>query len=566
MTNRRNFLKVSAIGGAALLGKPSFAQSPQNQAWEDSADVVIVGFGGAGATTAIQSARNGMSVIVLEKNPENQHISNTRMSGGGINCPDKSGDRSALKEYAKALFSGENIPGKEEGENPQYSDELAEVWADLCPKVYDFLHSCDPEFIAGKHPGYDKASFPDFPGAKESKYTSFRATYAKRMKTYNQKSYGLPKGETSSGESLWLCLENGVKQEGNKIKVLYSTPGEMLIKNPNGDVIGVVAKRNGKSIRIRAKKAVVLASGGYEYNKEMRQAFLEGPGVEGWAFYGTTSNTGDGIAMGLAAGAGLQKVGKAAARIIVPAAERFNGMRLGVMTPTVGAPHSIVVDNYGKRYEAETRVTDNPSRYFFYKAAVQFDIVHLNYPRTPSWMIFDESLKASRPLVNRGISTVGYDMVEWDEKNDIPVQKGVVLKADTIPELAEKIKRTADNQGRMISQNLVETVERFNNFCSKKEDEDFGRRAATLAPIEKGPFYAMPLVAGGPNTKGGLACNGKREVVDWKGAPIPHLYTVGEISSALKFVYQGGGNLSECIVYGQHAANQIAKLKDSSES
>ena len=66
--------------------------------------------------------------------------------------------------------------------------------------------------------------------------------------------------------------------------------------------------------------------------------------------------------------------------MIVPTQKRFNGMRLGSITPAVGSTNSIVVDNFGKRYEAETKVTDNPSRYFFYKAAVQFDISTLSYP------------------------------------------------------------------------------------------------------------------------------------------------------------------------------------------
>lgn len=122
-------------------------------------------------------------------------------------------------------------------------------------------------------------------------------------------------------------------------------------------MVGVKAMHNGKPVFYRGKKAVVLCSGGYEYSKPMRQAFLEGPGVDGWAFYGTTSNTGDGIAMGMAAGAGLQKAGKSAARVIVPTQVRCNGMRLGSITPAVGSANSIVVDNYGNRYEAETKVT-----------------------------------------------------------------------------------------------------------------------------------------------------------------------------------------------------------------
>ena len=78
--------------------------------------------------------------------------------------------------------------------------------------------------------------------------------------------------------------------------------------------------------------------------------------------------------------------------------------------------------------------------------------------------------------------------------------------------------------------------------------------------MSEGPFYAAPLVAGGPNTKGGLACNAKREVLDWNLKPIKGLYAVGEIASALKFVYQGGGNLTECLVFGQVCGKIVAKL------
>lgn len=566
MTNRRNFLRGALTGAAAVAAAPALANNPSEtnlpKTWDATGDVVVVGFGGAGATTAIVAAQNGANVIVLEKNPQNHHLSNTRMSGGIFHCPFKDGDPKALKEYAKAMFSGENIPWKEEGEIPEYSDGLAQLWADLSPSNLEFMQSLDPAFIGGSQPGYNKASFPNFPGAQECKYNAYRATYTKRMKNFNQKSVDSPKEETSSGEAFWRCLEEGVKKQGDKIKVIWEAPAVEILKNNNGEVVGVVAQQNGKKVNVRAKKAVVLCSGGYEYSKPMRQAFLEGPGVNGWAFYGTTSNTGDGIAMGMAAGAGLQKVGKSAARVIVPCQETYNGMRIGSITPAVGSANSIVVDNYGKRYEAETRVTDNPSRYFFYKAAVNFDIVSLSYPRTPSWMIFDEKLRTSKPLVGLGISTVGYGLVDWDEKNEKPIASGLILKANTIEELAEKIKNHPENKSRMVPANLVETVARFNQFCDDKKDADFGRRPATLGKIEQGPFYAMPLVAGGPNTKGGLLANADREVLTWEGKPIPRLYCVGEIASALKFVYQGGGNLTECLVFGRHCGKNVAKLPD----
>ncbi len=567
MTNRRDFLKTSLTGAVAGLTLPAAFSASAAQAnsslpkkWDLEADVVVLGFGGAGATTAIVAAQNGASVVVLEKNPEDAHISNTRMSGGIFHCPFKDGDPKALKAYAKAMFSGENIPWKEEGEIPEYSDGLAQLWADLSPSNLEFMQSLDPEFIGGSQPGFDKASFPDFPGAKDSRYNAYRATYTKRMKNFNQVSYKQPKAETSSGEAFWLCLAEGVKKQGDKIRVVWEAPANELLKNAKGEIVGAVAQHKGKKLFVRARKAVVLCTGGYEYSPAMRSAFLEGPGKNGWAFYGTTSNTGDGIAMGMAVGAGLQKVGKSAARVIVPTQVTFNGLRLGSITPSVGSPNSFVVDNFGKRYEAETKVTDNPSRYFFYKAAVQFDITSLSYPRTPSWMIFDETLRASKPLVGLGISVVGYGLVDWDKDNLKAIESGLILKADTIEELAEKIRNHPENKSRMVPANLVETVKRFNQFCDEKKDADFGRRAATLGKVEKGPFYAMPLVAGGPNTKGGLLANADRQVLTWEGEPIPHLYCVGEIASALKFVYQGGGNLTECLVYGRHCGKLVAGL------
>ena len=239
-TSRRSFLKgavgTAAVAAAATLSIPAEAAKAPKK-WDVTTDVVVIGFGGAGATTAISAAQNGANVVVLEKNPENHHISNTRMSGGIFHCPDKDGDKAALKAYAKAMFSGENIPWKEEGEIPEYSDPLAQLWADLTPTNLDFLKSLDPTFIGGTQPGFNKASFGNFPGAKECKYNAYRSTYLKRMKTFNDVSYGLPKDQTSSGEAFWLCLATGVKKQGNKIRVLWETPAFQLVKDTKGNVI-----------------------------------------------------------------------------------------------------------------------------------------------------------------------------------------------------------------------------------------------------------------------------------------------------------------------------------------
>ena len=252
VTSRRSFIK-GAVAGAVSAGVAPVmaAPAPQNglpAKWDGEADVVIVGFGGAGATSVIVAAQNGAKVIILEKNPQNHHYSNTRMSGGIFHCPFKDGDPKALKDYAQAMFSGENIDWKEEGEIPEYSEGLAQLWADLSPTNLEFLQSLDPAFIGGSQPGFNKASFPNFPGAKECKYNAYRATYQKRMKNFNQKSVDSPKEETSSGEAFWRCLEEGVKKQGDNIKVYYETPACSLLKNAKGEVVGVVATQNRKQL------------------------------------------------------------------------------------------------------------------------------------------------------------------------------------------------------------------------------------------------------------------------------------------------------------------------------
>ncbi len=176
-------------------------------------------------------------------------------------------------------------------------------------------------------------------------------------------------------------------------------------------------------------------------------------------------------------------------------------------------------------------------------------------------MIFDETFRTKRTVTNLGISTAGFGLVPWTKDNTDAINRGWILKGDTVEEVASKIKAHPENRKLMVEANLAKTVSRFNEFCAKGKDEDFDRRVQSMAPIDKSPYYALPLYAGGPNTKGGIASNGQRQVLNWKNEPIPRLFTAGEISSALKFVYQGGGNLTECIVMGRIAGKNAAALK-----
>src|SRR5919205_4091549 len=110
-----------------------------NEPAEYEADVVIIGFGSAGGCAAIEARDFGADVVVLEKQPEDPHYSNTRMSGGGFHSPDPGGDFESLKQYAKAMFSGDNLPDKLEGDQSEFPDELAHIWAELAPQNAAFM-------------------------------------------------------------------------------------------------------------------------------------------------------------------------------------------------------------------------------------------------------------------------------------------------------------------------------------------------------------------------------------------------------------------------------------------
>jgi len=561
--NRREFLKgaVAGTGAAALMGlgatRAVAGEVPQK--WDLETDVLILGFGGAGASAAIEASRAGAKVVILEKQPKETHYSNTRMSGGIFHCPDPSGDKKALKEYAKAMFSGENIPWKFEGEQPQVSEELAAAYAEYAPQNIDFLKKIDPAFDVVAMGGFSGAAYPDFPGAKEAKYRVFGSTFTGKA-TFDQPTKDRPKAEKMNGEAFFTVLQEGVEKQG--VKVLYGTPAKSLVVNQAGEVIGVMAQSaDGKKIACKAARAVIITTGGYEYNLAMRRAFLEGPGVEGWAFYGTPENTGDGIEMAMKIGSALSKVGKAASRLIAAVPLRHHGLKVGLITPAVGKPNSIVVDSFGNRYAAEHLVTKDPSRYLFYKEAVKMDVIKLIYPRVPSWLVFDENLRAKRCITYLGLSTPGFDLVPWNKDNTDAIKRGWILQANTIEELAAKIKSHPENRKLLEVENLVKAVEKYNQACAAKKDEEFGRLPATLGPVDKPPFYALAIYPGGPNTKGGIEANAKREVLNWEGKPIPRLFTAGEISSAFKFVYQGGGNLTECIVFGRIAGQNAAAMK-----
>jgi succinate dehydrogenase/fumarate reductase flavoprotein subunit len=526
---------------------------PSYQAAEHTADLVILGFGAAGGCTAIEAADLGAEVVILEKQPEASHVSNTRMSGGGFHSPDPDADFESLKAYAKAMFSGDNVPGKLEGDQSEFADELAEIWARWSPQNAPFMKSLDPDFRAVPSAG---VGFPQFPGAGQSGYACMRATYTGK---YDEDALaGRTRAEAKtakqSGEAFHACMLSGI--QARKIPIHYGVVADELIVGEGNAVVGVKAKRGGETLIYRARKAVIIATGGFEYNPRMRKAFLDGPGCEGWAFYGSPANTGDGIRMAMKVGAALARVNSVAGRVICAVPERRHGLRIGMNTSGVGKPNEIVVDNFGRRYASERRITKDPSRYHFYKEALEFDALTLGYPRIPSWMVFDAAMMKRGPVVS--VAAAAYNGLDWGEDNLGALRQGWILKGETLAQLAERIRAHPDNKGKMDAALLEQAVANWNRYCEAKRDPDFDREPGTMGPVSEPPFYAIPLYPGGPNTKGGLRADARRRVLDWDDRPIPHLYAVGEICSVFQFVYQGGGNLAEGITFGRIAARSAA--------
>ena len=568
ITNRRQFVASSALAGTAFVAAgvtaPSVGRADETPAWDMEADVVVVGFGGAGACAAIEAADNGATVLLLEKNEEATHLSNTLMSGGIFYSPDRDGDPEALKAYIRALMSGDNVPQHGEGEmSPLFIDDMVNVFCEKVVENRDWLLDIDPdlEFIPQSGP-----AFPDYPGAEDSGFKAYTPTYTGSIFDYSYPTLAMDKYDTELGLAMHNCFKTGIAERPS-IDVQWGTPAQSLITNKDGVVIGVAATQGDKGVRVKARRGVVLASGGFEYNKEMRRAFLGGHGEGGWAFYGTPSNTGDGIRMACEVGAQLAKVGVCSARMIFkcPDAE-YNGLKAGINIDGTAADNCFMVNSHGARFANEGIITKNPGMYFSYKEALGMDLETLTYPNCPVYLVFDDEKLNAANLVNTFTGAGAFNIVPWGEDNTHAVEAGWIYSGETIEELAKNIcANHDDNLGRMDATTLAETLQKWNETCETGVDEDFGRVPRTadgaLTPVVTPPFHAIPLVPGGPNTKGGVEADARRRVVNWSNEPIPRLYSAGEMSSVFKWMYQSGGNITENIVCGRIAgANAAAEV------
>jgi succinate dehydrogenase/fumarate reductase flavoprotein subunit len=486
--------------------------------WHKEAEVVVVGFGGAGGVSAITAHDEGAEVVILEKQPLEGHITNTSMSGGIFIVVN---DIPQATSYMEKLYQVE--------EGLSWTDkDILQVWAEYCSRNREWI-----ERIGG--------------------HTKLSGISAEHKLVPGSESIELHRS-AGHGYALQRWLKENVKSRG--IEVVYDTPAEKLLTNFNGEVIGVRAQREGEEFNVKASKAVIMALGGFEYDDELKLNYLK---VYPTHFTGSPANTGDGIRMVQDVGASLWHMNCCSARLVAKFPDFRNSFdmdfggramlaRSGRSEKAGATCAFIIVDKYGRRYTNEGEIRGHA---LYYELAL-YDSHHMEYPRVPSYWIFDVNRIKAGPLAATRGATGAHRLYKWSKDNRVELEKGWILQGDTLRELAHKL--------NMESDTLEKTVKTYNTYCEHNEDPEFHRSTRNLQPLKDSPFFAVRLWPGGPNTQGGPRRNRKGQVLDVDKNPIPRLYAAGEFGSIYGLIYpSAGGNIAECIAFGQIAGENAAK-------
>jgi succinate dehydrogenase/fumarate reductase flavoprotein subunit len=293
-----------------------------------------------------------------------------------------------------------------------------------------------------------------------------------------------------------------------------------------------------KPVDVKARKAVILTCGGFENNQEMIRNYLTG--VPYCYTSGSPYNEGDGISMALAVGADLWHM------------NNFAGPSMALKAPEFPTTFSMQALHFSKIVPGGMIVVGPDGKRF---TDEKFKTRHGKVPSNGTWralstpcpmyMIFDHTLMASGPLYDKEPSHGWTQVVErydWSDDNSAELARGWIKVADTLVDLGFAI--------GLDPQVLGETVARWNAVAMAGKDEDFGR-SLMLAPFDRGPFYAVEMSPSMLNTQGGPRRNENAQVVRPDGTPIPRLYSAGELGSIYSYLYQGTGNIGECLAFGR---------------
>ena len=509
MLTRKSFLTGTAAAAAAMtagtvagVAQADEAAFGDAVAWDAAYDVVVVGFGDAGAATAITAAENGAKVLLAEKATKGLGGGNSRVCSQSCYAPL---DVEATRTYIKSIFT----------DFTTVSDEMLDRYAEEVCTLQDWLlaHGAAELFPLG--PDTSQAEYPNMPGAE----SCIKVTVGGR--------YGF--------SDLYKMLKRQV-EANDAIDVIYGAPGVKLIQDPATKIVwGVVLEKDGQRYNVLARNGVVLTCGGFENNQEMIQNYLQ---MANCYAKGAHFNTGDGIKMAMACGADLWHMSNVAGPDVNYKAPENQNVFGNYMQDKkgFGSKNTIFVGSDGTRFTNEANRPKHGNLYYH-------GSYRLEQVPNPCFVVFDDEAMQN----NRIYPT-------WSEGNVEELEAGWITKADTLEELAGLMGIDAEG--------LAAQVERYNGYCEAGLDGEFGRDPEKLLPLATPPYYAMVGVASMLNTMGGPRRDIEGGIVDVEGNVIPHLYSAGELGSIYADTYQGSGNIAECIVYGRISGANAAAEKD----
>ena len=556
--------------------------------WDEAADFVIVGSGGGSMCAALLLQELGKKPLIIEK--LSTVGGSTAFSGGAMWIPNnpvmkRSGIDDSYERARQYLDAAVTYQGK--GASP----ERREAYLRTGPEMVEFLERKGLKYTPVYYTWPDY--YDDLPGGeKRSRSLVCDLFDINELGEWKDKlsrypGVGLPLGSqdfttlftvktTVAGKLMalklaWRMLKykllgkhvvsNGAAMQGRMLQIALrehvpiwtDTPVEDFIVE-NGRVAGVLAKRDGKSIRVQARDGVLINAGGFARSAEMKKKYSPQP-----SSHISTSvppgDTGEMIEAAVRHGAAIDCMDEAWWCITSHCTD--GSWPEGATLPNqyvipfihhmdISLPYSIMVDQNGERFCDE--------------AGSYMEIGQRLYKRhqetgkaVPSWMIMDARNRKRYPW---GVAGPGMTPKSWFDS-------GYMKKADTLDELAKLC--GIDAAG------LKKTVERFNGFCRKGVDEDYGRgcRAfdvahgdpsvkpnASLGPIEQGPFYACAMYPGDVGTAGGVITDQYARVLREDGSVIPGLYATGNSTASVmgRCYPAAGASIGPSFVFGYIAA------------
>ncbi len=542
---RRGFMKSATVAGGAIAGMAMLGGTAESKTtpgsaarkWSREADVVIVGSGASGLSAAVEAADSKAKVIVVEKLPGIG--GNSKMSFGNygtLNSPEQR--KGAEKDPYWYANDSTDLFIKEKLLLGGYLNDaaLVRVFVEQSLDGYNWLtnlgfthngiaiyHSLGPNPMP-ENPQAMRLNMlwntPYVDGAWQGAYTKGRQHTGGKYK------------EFLGGEAGVMCLADHAKKRGAQILTQMEVLEIIRKGGVSGDVLGVKVKdiAKNKEIRIRAKRAVVLATGGFTANGKLCNRYDPrlNPAVK--ASCQATGKPGVGCtgevllaAMDIGADAALLHIQQLRMSGSVVA---YSGPGSALIAEKEGT--FIDVDNHGNRFWIEG---GDKSVYR------QARLTVLHEKDIYQWWGICDSAGANKVYLKGALETKS------------------ALAADTLPQLAEIIKVPAAN--------LVATVDRYNKFVDQNYDADFGQFKKFLTQkIEAGPFYAMPKTYYRHASVGGVRINVNAQVLDRHDRVIPRLYSAGEMIGNLQgWDRDGGCGWTTCIVFGRIAGKKAAAEK-----